>query len=125
MNLQGVDLGSFGGGFEHDLAAGLTSYPMQQPQSPPASPRAAPLHRDPSKNFLSNFKSRISPEQEQRHQKEIRPESHEDDENRSGNSSMTKIYHLKRNPGSTPELSLVGSQDNVHKTGADGESRDP
>ena len=69
MNLQGVDLGSFGGGFEHDVAAGLTPLPAQ-PQSPPGSPRSAAHNRDPSKNFLSNFKSRISPEQEQRQKKD-------------------------------------------------------
>lgn len=121
MNLQGVDLGSFGGGFEHDLAAGLTPLPAQ-PQSPPGSPRTAAHNRDPSKNFLSNFKNRISPEQEQRQKKDLRQGSHEDDECRPGTSSMSKIYHLRKNPGSTPELSLVGSQDNVRKESTDGES---
>ncbi|KAF2166655.1 hypothetical protein M409DRAFT_23286 [Zasmidium cellare ATCC 36951] len=124
MNLQGVDLGSFGGGFEHDVAAGLTPLPAQ-PQSSPGSPRSAAHNRDPSKNFLSNFKSRISPEQEQKQKKDSRQGSHEDDECRPGTSSMSKIYHLRKNPGSTPELSLVGSQDNVHKDTTDANEKPP
>ncbi|EME39621.1 hypothetical protein DOTSEDRAFT_75315 [Dothistroma septosporum NZE10] len=122
MNLQGVDLGSFGGGFEHDVAAGLTPLPSL-PASPPGSPRQA-NQRDPSKSFLTNFKSRISPEQEQRQQKkELRQESNEEDaESRpptsSTNSMASKVYTLRRN-GSTPELSLVGSSEKLRKDSAE------
>ncbi len=45
----------------------------------------------------------------------------ENDAHRPG-SSMAKIYQLKKNPGSTPELSLVGSAENVGKMPVDGES---
>lgn len=30
---------------------------------------------------------------------------------------MSKVYHLRNNPGSTPELSLVGSAESVGKGG--------
>ncbi len=45
----------------------------------------------------------------------------ENDAHRPG-SSMAKIYQLKKNPGSTPELSLVGSAENVGKMPVNGES---
>lgn len=110
MNLQGVDLTSFGGGFEHDVAAGLTQLPPL-PNSPPTSPRIA---QGPGRNFLGNFKK-----QEQRQQAISRQGTHHEDE-RPGTSSMSKIYHLRKNPGSTPELSLVGSNENVHKDNSEG-----
>jgi len=113
-----VDLSSFGGDFP---GAQLTSLPpLHSTPSPYSSPPASPRHtRDASKNFLSNFKNRISPEQEReqgRHAKEA-----EDDAYQPGTSSMSKIYHLKKNPGSTPELSLVGSAENVGKIAGEGE----
>lgn len=105
-----VDLSSFGGEFGGNLA----SLPPL-PSSPPTSPRH---HRDPSKNLLSNFKNRISPGQEQQQQRgQIRQVKEEDDAYGPGSSSMSKIYHLRKNPGSTPELSLVGSAENVGKAG--------
>lgn len=114
INLQGVDLGSFGGGFEHDVAAGLTPLPKDQPkysQSPPASPRAH--NRESSKNLLSSFRNKLTNEQEERkHSRQVRTEK---DEYRPATSSMSKIYHLRNNPGSTPELSLVGSQEAISK----------
>ena len=127
MNLQGVDLGSFGGGFEHDVAAGLTPLPSL-PASPPGSPRQATHRdRDPSKSFLTNFKSRISPEQEQRQQKKDSRQGSNEDADRpptsSTNRMASKIYTLRRN-GSTPELSLVGSNEKLRKDSAEGKSRD-
>jgi hypothetical protein len=115
MNMQGVDLGSFGGGFEHEgFAAGLTTIPKDRPfipQSPPASPKQH--NRDSSKNFLSNFKSKKVSDSE--HKREDR------DEYRPTTSSVSKIDHLRNNPGSTPELSLVGSQENIGKDSLEGE----
>lgn len=120
MNLQGVDLASFGGGFEHDVASGLTPLPAL-PNSPPSSPRVA-QKRDPSKSILSNFKSRISPDMDPKAKKDSRQGRDEQDDYRPGTSSVSKIYHLRRNPGSTPELSLVGSHENIHRDATDGKS---
>lgn len=106
-----VDLSSFGG----DFTSPLTSLPPL-PSSPPTSPRH---QRDPSKNFLSNFKNRIVPEPEQQ-QSQVRQVRNEHEAYPPGSSSMSKIYHLRKNPGSTPELSLVGSAENLSKSG-DGE----
>ncbi|KAK4546030.1 hypothetical protein LTR36_002167 [Oleoguttula mirabilis] len=103
-----VDLSSFGG----DFTGTLTSLPPL-PSSPPTSPRH---QRDPSKNFLSNFKNRTVPEHEQQ-QSQIRQVKEDDEAYRPGSSSMSKIYHLRKNPGSTPELSLVGSAESVGKSG--------
>lgn len=116
INLEGVDLGSFGGGFEHDIAAGLTPLPKDLPQSP-LSPRAthSSSSREPSKGFLSSLKNknRVASEQEQK--KDTRQAKDKEDEYRANTGSMSKIYHLRNNPGSTPELSLVGSNENMRK----------
>ncbi|KAK3109234.1 hypothetical protein LTR53_017733, partial [Teratosphaeriaceae sp. CCFEE 6253] len=52
----------------------------------------------------------------------IRQVMEESDANRPGSSSMAKIYQLKKNPGSTPELSLLGSAEKVDSMPAEGES---
>jgi hypothetical protein len=124
INLQGVDLGSLGGGFEHDIAAGLTPLPTKtsntQLQSPPTSPR--PINsssRDSSKSIFSSFKSRPAPADQG---KDGRQGKDRDEEYRPNTSSVSKIYHLRNNPGSTPELSLVGSNDNMRKDSTDGKS---
>lgn len=118
INLEGVDLGSFGGGFEHDIAAGLTPLPKDLPQSP-LSPRDS-SSREPSKGFLSSLKSRVASEQEQK--KDSRQAKDREDEFRPNTSSMSKIYHLRNNPGSTPELSLVGSNENMRKSSIESKS---
>ncbi|KAK0347187.1 hypothetical protein LTR02_000847 [Friedmanniomyces endolithicus] len=106
MHLEGVDLSSFGGEFGGNT---LTSIPPM-PSSPPTSPGH---RRGQSKNILGTFKSRA---QEHAQQKSHQPRhvKDENDAHRPG-SSMAKIYQLKKNPGSTPELSLVGSAENVGK----------
>ncbi|KAI7672455.1 Rho GTPase activation protein [Hortaea werneckii] len=116
-----VDLSSFGG----DLGSPQQDYPAAK--APSSSPSNSPRHnRDPSKNFLSNFKSKKAPEQElDQHRTQVRRTKEGDDEYRPGSSSMSKVYHLRNNPGSTPELSLVGSADNVSKNGDDPNSSRP
>lgn len=114
LNLEGIDLSSFGG----DFPAGLINLPAL-PQSPPTSPR---LDRETSSNaFLPTFKSRLTSEQDQRAEPPARRPTRDDEEYRPSSSSMSKIYHLRKNPGSTPELSLVGSAENVRKHSEDGE----
>jgi len=109
-----VDLSSFGG----DIGGGgqITSLPPL-PASPPTSPRH---YRDPSKGFLGNFKTRMTPDQVQHMRSQKRQVKEEDDTYGPNSSSMSKIYHLRKNPGSTPELSLVGGAENVGKPGGDG-----
>ncbi|KXT18185.1 hypothetical protein AC579_7715 [Pseudocercospora musae] len=122
MNLQGVDLGSFGGDFQHDVASGLTPLPQEkptypQPQSPPGSPRQH--NRDTS--FLSSFKSKkSSPKEDQK--KDTRQGKNDKDDYRPNTGSMSKIYHLRNNPGSTPELSLLGSNENIQKQSSESET---
>lgn len=116
MNLEGIDLSSFGGDIGPDFA---TLPPL--PQSPPLQPPSPGHKRDPSRTFLTNFKTRISPEQEQREQRSQIRQVKDDNEYRPGSSSMSKIYHLRKDPGSTPELSLVGSAENVRKQSSEGE----
>lgn len=116
MNLEGIDLSSFGG----DIGPEFANLPPL-PQSPSLVPPQSPGHnRDPSKTFLNNFKTRTMPEQEQRERTQIR-QVKDDNDYRPGSSSVSKIYHLRKDPGSTPELSLVGSAENVGKHNSEGE----
>ncbi|TKA43129.1 hypothetical protein B0A54_06077 [Friedmanniomyces endolithicus] len=110
MHLEGVDLSSFGGEFGGNT---LTSTPPM-PSSPPTSPGH---RRGQSKTILGTFKSR-SQEYAQQKTQQLRHVKDENDAHRPG-SSMAKIYQLKKNPGSTPELSLVGSAENVGKMSVD------
>lgn len=119
INLEGVDLSSFGGDF---TGLDLPSLPLRQ-RSPPSSPRQQ--QRDPaSKNLLNNFKSRISPgpDSKGQMQEQMNRTTENGEDYRQGNSSMSKIYHLRKAAGSTPELSLVGSAENVNKV--PGKSKD-
>ena len=118
MNLQGIDLSSFGGDVGPDYAT-LPPLPQSPPLMPPPSPRT---RSDPSRSVVTNFKTRIPPESEQKERGQVR-QVKDDDEYRPGSSSMSKIYHLRKNPGSTPELSLVGSAENVSKQSVEGESK--
>lgn len=112
MDLQGIDLSSFGG----DFSTPLITLPAL-PQSPPTSPR---IGKESQKGFL-NFKSRLNSEQEQRAEPPQKRLVKDDDDYRPGSSSVSKIYHLRKNPGSTPELSLVGSAEAERKQSDDGE----
>ena len=115
--LEGIDLSSIEGG------VGLTSLPAL-PSSPPTSPGRP---KEPSKNILSSFRpgkprdrSRDRTLKEQQDPHSQARQVREDDEYRPGSSSMSKIYHLRKAPGSTPELSLVGSAENVAKSNNEG-----
>ena len=115
MDLQGIDLSSFGG----DFGPGPLDLPPL-PLSPPSSPGHA---REPSKSMpLPNTaRSRTISEQEQRAEPPQRKQAKDDEEVRPNSGSMSKIYHLRKHPGSTPELSLVGSAENVGKQSSEGE----
>ena len=106
MDLAGIDLSSFGGDIGPEFA---TLPPL--PQSPPI-PQSPGHQRDQSKTSAYNAKGRSASEQEPRGQ--IR-QVKDDEEYRPGSSSMSKIYHLRKAPGSTPELSLLGSAENIRK----------
>lgn len=110
MNLEGIDLSSFGG----DIGPEYQDLPPL-PQSPPLMPPPSPggHRRDPSKTLVNNFRTREDSRSQLRQVKD-------DNEYRPGSSSVSKIYHLRKDPGSTPELSLVGSAENVSKTSTEG-----
>ena len=114
LNLAGIDLSSFGG----DFTTPLISLPAL-PQSPPTSPR---LEKESSKTFLNSFKTRLASEQDQRAEFPRRRQTKDDDDFRPTSSSVSKIYHLRKNPGSTPELSLVNSAEGDRKASEDGKS---
>lgn len=118
MNLEGIDLSSFGG----DIGMDVASLPPL-PQSPPI-PQSPGLHkRDHSKAGTNGVKSRTTSEPETREQRAQIRQVKDDEEFRPSSSSMSKIYHLRKNPGSTPELSLVGSKENGRKHSNEGELR--
>jgi len=115
--LEGIDLSSIDGGI------GLTSLPAL-PASPPAS---SPSSRktSASKSILSSFKSRSREASRERSRERALQEQQEsknqarrmqEQEGRVPESgSMSKVYHLRNTPGSTPELSLVSSAESVAK----------
>jgi hypothetical protein len=116
--LEGIDLSSIDGGI------GLTSLPAL-PASPPAS---SPSSRktSASKSILSTFKSRSreasrerSRERALQEQQELRNQARRMQEEQEGRvpetGSMSKVYHLRKAAGSTPELSLVSSAESVTK----------
>lgn len=109
INLHGVDITSMDGG------VGLTSLPPL-----PGSP-TSPRHSRDTKGFFGHLKGsksqhRIPAEQPGRLVRGVS----EGEEDSSGAGSMSRIYHLKKNPGSTPELSLVGSTESFDRDPADG-----
>lgn len=115
MTLEGIDLSSFSG----DVSSQITSLPPL-PSSPPHSP---PRHnRESSRKLLVNLKSRTGSEPQPRERSQMRQTAKDDEEYRPNSSSMSKIYHLRKNPGSTPELSLVGSAENARRQSSEGES---
>ncbi len=118
MNLQGIDLSSFGG----DIGMDIESLPPL-PQSPPIPPSPGLHKREHSASGTNGVKSRTKSEAETRDQRSLR-QVKDDEDFRPSSSSMSKIYHLRKNPGSTPELSLVGSKENARKQSNEGESCD-
>jgi hypothetical protein len=117
MNLEGIDLSSFGG----DIGMDVASLPPL-PSSPPVPPLPNGQQKgEQSKSLALTSKPRTMSEPETKEQRQIR-QAKDDDELRPNSSSMQKIYHLRKNPGSTPELSLVGSKENVRKGSSEGTS---
>lgn len=114
MNLQGIDLSSFGGDIGMDGAA---LPPL--PQSPPI-PQLEEQYLDTPKASTSAAKNRTASESEVKETRSQIRHAKDDDELRPTSSSMSKIYHLRKNPGSTPELSLVGSKESVRKQSIEG-----
>jgi hypothetical protein len=120
--LEGIDLSSIDGGI------GLTSLPAL-PASPPAS---SPSSRktSASKSILSTLKSRSreasrerSKERALQQQQELKNQARRTQEQEGlvpESGSMSKVYHLRNTPGSTPELSLVSSAESVAKAQNEG-----
>jgi hypothetical protein len=112
--LEGVDLSSIDGGIGH----------ASLPASPPAS-SSSPRKTSTSKSILSTFKNRsreASRErsreralQEQQDSKDQARCMQEQEGHVPETGSMSKVYHLRKAPGSTPELSLVSSAESVAK----------
>lgn len=117
--LEGVDLSSIEGSFSPSLLPPLPFSP------PPLEPNTQ--FNDPSKNNPNGalVQAPQSAEDESQQSSETavdRGQFMRDDEVlRPSSSSMSKIYHLRKAPGSTPELSLVGSADSVTKAPLEGE----
>nr|OQO24349.1 hypothetical protein B0A51_05576 [Rachicladosporium sp. CCFEE 5018] len=118
--LEGIDLSSIEGGI------GLTSLPPL-PSSPPTSPG---LKKRPSQGILERFrpgsssglsKGAMDGQADAREQGQEKKEK-ENDDPRAGGGSMSKIYHLKKAPGSTPELRLVGGGENGSKSSTEAEA---
>lgn len=120
VHFEGVDLSSLGGEFPAPSTT-LTSLPPL-PSSPPTSPRH---HRDPSKGILRSLRNRSQPDHEARGRgRQIKQVKGEGENALQGSSSVAQMYKLQHRNGSTPELSLIGSADNVNgKVPADGKSR--
>lgn len=117
MNLEGIDLSSFGGDIGTD---GVALPPL--PQSPPIEFSPGQQKLDASKAGAVGVKSRAISEPEIKEPRTQIRQVKDDEEYRPGSSSVSKIYHLRKNPGSTPELSLVGSKENVQKQQLEGKS---
>jgi hypothetical protein len=121
INLQGVDLSSFGGDFTQ--APGSTerrSPPLQHPQSPPLSPRL--FDRNGGRSFFGNFNKskRTQTDLAAKEQESAGRTATREEEAEPSTSSISQVYHLRKAPGSTPELSLVPGAENVGKTSLDG-----
>lgn len=130
--LEGVDLSSIDGGIGQKSLSSLPSLPASPLASSPSLRKTSA-----SKSILSPFKSRsreasrersrerarqlqLQQQQKQQYQeqKKLIHQEHrmQEQEGRLPESgSMSKIYHLRQAPGSTPELSLVSSAESVAK----------
>ena len=115
--LEGIDLSSIDGGIGH---ASQSALPASPPASSPSSRKTSA-----SKSILSNFRSRSREDERERSRERALQEQQEsknqtrrmqEQEGRLPESgSMSKIYHLRKAPGSNPELSLVGSAEGAAK----------
>jgi len=126
--LEGVDLSSIDGGIGQKSQPSLPSLPASPLASSPLSRKTSA-----SKSILSPFKSlsreasrersreRARQQQQKQQYQEQQKSKHQErrmqeQEGRLPESgSMSKIYHLRQAPGSTPELSLVSSAESVAK----------
>jgi hypothetical protein len=116
INLQGVDLSSIGG----DVSSGERRSPPVQQQSPPLSPRL--FDRNGGRSFFGNFNKskRTQTDLAAKEQEPVTRTGTRDQEVEPSTSSISQIYHLRKAPGSTPELSLVAGAENGGKHSLDG-----
>jgi len=116
--LEGIDLSSIDGGIGHSA---LPALPASPPASSPSSRKTSA-----SKSILSTFNKSQSREnssersektalQEQQESKNQARRMQEQEGRVPETGSMSKVYHLRKAPGSTPELSLVSSAESVAK----------
>ncbi|KAK5107461.1 hypothetical protein LTR62_001259 [Meristemomyces frigidus] len=114
--LEGVDLSSFG----EDIGPGSSAPPPSLPPLP-HSPSSSPRHnREISKNILRQLGHKSSKAEQGRAGGQVRQVKDEQDAYRPTNSSsMAAVYQLKKNVGSSPELSLVGSTENIVRDSED------
>lgn len=123
--LEGIDLSSIEGSFA------LSNLPPL-PSSPP--PNSLGHDRDPSKGALDGVlrdSSRERPQHSDQKDRTARQKDNDPDDPAAAadeslppgsSGSMSKVYHLRKGPGSTQELSLVGSAESVSKPSVEGMS---
>lgn len=117
MNLQGIDLSSLNGAIGMD---GNALPPL--PKSPPIPQgEEGGFNKENAKGLGFGAKSRTTSDAASKDQRVPIRQAKDDEDVRPSSSSMSKIYHLRKNPGSTPELSLVGSKENVRLQSSEGE----
>ena len=116
--LEGIDLSSIDGGIGQ---SSLPALPASPPASSPSSRKTSA-----SKSILGSFNNTRSREissdqsegtalQEQQEAKKQARRMQEQEGRVPETGSMSKVYHLRKAPGSTPELSLVSSAESVAK----------
>ena len=116
--LAGIDLSSIDGGIGQ---SSLPALPASPPASSPSSRKASA-----SESILASFNKTRSREtsserseqtalQEQQEAKNQARRMQEQEGRVPETGSMSKVYHLRKAPGSTPELSLVSSAESVAK----------
>ena len=117
--LEGIDLSSIDGGIGHSSV--LPALPASPPASSPSSRKTSA-----SKSILGSFNKTRSREtssdrsegtalQEQQEAKNQARRMQEQEGRVPETGSMSKVYHLRKAAGSTPELSLVSSAESIAK----------
>ena len=104
--LEGIDLSSIDGGIGQ---SSLPALPASPPASSPSSRKTSA-----SKSILSTFNKGTALQEQQEAKKQAR-RMQEQEGRVPETGSMSKVYHLRKAPGSTPELSLVSSAESVAK----------